>query len=54
MNILPLPLGQKLNSALKMEAVGSSKTLAAIYETTWCHNQEYHKHNLHIHLEYAL
>jgi hypothetical protein len=36
-NILPLPLGQKMNSALKMEAVGSSGTLAAIYGTT-CHN----------------
>lgn len=31
--VLPLPLGQKINSALKMKAVGSSETLAAIYET---------------------
>jgi hypothetical protein len=30
-NIWPLPSGQKMNSALKMEAVGSSETLAAIY-----------------------
>jgi len=35
-----------MSCTLKMEAVGSSKTLKYLYQTTWCQLSEYHYHGV--------
>lgn len=35
-----------MSYTLKMEAVGSSKTLKYLYQTKWCHLSEHHYHGV--------